>query len=221
MDWKSLAPLIGALAPTAGKIIGGFLPIPFASVIGEQFGNVIARQFGTTTPAATAEAIRSDPEAVAKINAAMEIGKAQINGFVEAEKAALDAVKVGLEQTGQTMRLELAPENRHWFYTGWRPAIGWVFVLFSISFGSMLTLAAAGAALSDNARPLQILTDAWPIFLAYFGTLGLMVGVYIPSRSLDKAKFVDTSTVPAKPAPPAPAPKPVPKPVLPIREPRT
>jgi hypothetical protein len=86
----------------------------------------------------------------------------------EIEIVRRESIREGLRQTGQTMRLELAPENRHWFFTGWRPAIGWTFVLFAISFGSMLTLAAAGAALSDNARPLQILTGRMANF---FGLL--------------------------------------------------
>lgn len=229
MDWKSLGPIIGAVAPVAGSILGGLIPFPGGSLIGEQFGKIIARQFGVApTAEAVAGAVAGSPNEVvlAKIAAATEEAKAQIVGFTEMEKAAQESVRAGLLQTGQTMRLELDPERRHWFYTGWRPAIGWTFVIFAISFGAMLTLAAAGAALSDNARPLEILSSAWPIFLAYFGTLGLMVGVYIPSRSMEKKAMVDTSSAKsAPPQPPSPlkppSPPAPPKPPLPLREPRT
>lgn len=224
MDWKVLAPLIGAIAPTAGSILGGLIPFPGGSMIGQKFGEIIARQFGATTPEEAAKAITTTAEAnrdlaLAKINAATAEARAQIDGFVAYEKAVLEAVQVGLKETGQTMRLELAPENRHFFYVGWRPAIGWTFVAFAIAFGSMLTVAASGAAFSDNARPLEILTEAWPIFLAYFGTLALMVGVYIPSRTAEKRVGVDTSAK-KEPVPP-PVVKPPAKPPLRAPEPRT
>jgi hypothetical protein len=195
MDWKTIARVVAPLAPVAGSILGGLVPFPGASVIGQKFGELLAAQFGVpAAPAAVAHAITEAGEETArtKINAAVEMARVQIQGFNEYEKAVLHAVEVGLVQTGETMRAELGRE--HWFFNGWRPAIGWVFVLFALSFGVMLSVAAGAAAFFRNRNPLEILTAAWPIFLAYFGTLGLMVGVYISSRSAEKKTSITTAT---------------------------
>lgn len=196
MDWSSVVPVVASLAPMAGSILGGLIPFPGASLIGQKFGEVIAKQFGlpaTATPASVNAAIAAAGEetARAKINAAVEQARAEIAGFVAIEQAYLHAVETGIEQTGETMRAEIGHE--HWFFTGWRPAIGWIFVLFALSFGVMLSASAAAAAVFSNARPLEILTNAWPIFLAYFGVLGLMVGVYIPSRSTEKKAAIENA----------------------------
>lgn len=202
MDWSAVVPVVASLAPMAGSILGGLIPFPGGSIIGQKFGEVIAKQFGlpaTATATQLNEAIATAGEetARAKINAAMEQARAEIAGFVAIEQAYLHAVETGIQQTGETMRLEIGHE--HWFYTGWRPAIGWIFVLFALSFGTMLTAAAAAAAFFSNGKPLDILTNSWPIFLVYFSTLGLMVGVYIPSRSMEKKTTIENS-IPVKPA---------------------
>jgi hypothetical protein len=212
MDWKDVGKLIAPLAPVAGSIVGGLLPIPGGSLIGEKFGQLIAGAFGVApTPQAVSEAIAvaGEETARAKIQAATEQARIEIEGFVAVELAHLRAIEAGLHETATTMRAEVA--QRHWYYTGWRPAIGWVFVLAALAFGAMLTVAASGAAFAGKERPLQILTDAWPIWLAYFGVLGLMVGVYIPSRSMEKrAGAVAAPTTAAQPAPkPAVGVKPV------------
>ena len=196
MDWSAVVPVVASLAPMAGSILGGLIPFPGASIIGQKFGEIIAKQFGlppTTSPAALSDAIKSSEQETArsKINAAVEQARAEIDGFVEIEKAYLHAVEVGINQTGDTMRAELAHES--WYFTGWRPAIGWVFVLSALAFGTMLTAAAFEAAFYSNARPLEILTTAWPIFTAYFSVLGLMVGVYIPSRSSEKKAAIENA----------------------------
>lgn len=200
MDWSAVVPVVATLAPTAGSILGGLLPFPGGSLIGQKFGEAIAKQFGLP-PTATASqlneaiAVAGEETARAKINAAMEQCRAEISGFVELEKIAAASTA----QTNQTMRFEL--EHQSWFYTGWRPTIGWIFVIFSFLFGLMLIVAAAAAAFFSNEKPLKILTDGWPIFGTYFGVLGLMVGVYIPSRSMEKKAAVENSSVVAtKPA---------------------
>lgn len=196
MDWSSVVPVVASLAPMAGSILGGLIPFPGANLIGQKFGEVIAKQFGLPAAATAGQlnqtiAMAGEETARAKINAAMEQARAEIAGFVDIEKAYLKAVETGLIQTNETMRAEIGHE--HWFYTGWRPAIGWIFVLFALSFGTMLTVAASSAAFFSNSKPLEILTTSWPIFLVYFSTLGLMVGVYIPSRSAEKKAVIETA----------------------------
>jgi hypothetical protein len=225
MDWKSIAPLVGAVAPFAGKLLGGLIPFPGAALIGEQFGKIIARQFGVAeTPAAVSDALANATEetARAKINAALEQARAEIAGFVDIEKAYLHAIEVSLSQTGATMRAEIGHE--HWFFNGWRPACGWLFVLFSAVFGFQLCVAAALSAFFGNQAPLKALNDAWPAFLALLGPLALMVGVYVIGRSGEKGRAIETGSpmpnakaaIPATPAKPpvAVSEKPINKPPL-------
>jgi hypothetical protein len=231
MDWKSIAPLVGAVAPFAGKLLGGLVPFPGAALIGEQFGKIIARQFGVPeTPAAVAAAISGSPNEVvlAKINQAIEVSRIEINGFVEIEKAYLHAIEVGLEQVGATMRGETAGRvqlalhgiREHWFYTAGRPASLWVFNAVSLCFGLMLTAATAKAAWTAP-DPLNVLTEAWPLFASYFGPLCLVNGIYINARSGEKKTAIENAAPMPNAKPPIPTtgsgvkpatpPKPVPK----------
>lgn len=193
MDWSTVGKLIGPLAPAAGSILGGLIPFPGASLIGQKLGELIAGQFGVPpTPQAVSEAIATAGEetARAKINAAVEQARIQVDGYVDIEKAYQHTIEVGLIETGATMRAEL--DRQHWFFTGWRPAAGWIFDISALVFGAMLSVAAAQAAFWNNPTPLKILTDAWPIFLAYLGTLALMVGVYIVGRTQEKVASAST-----------------------------
>jgi hypothetical protein len=220
MNWTDVAKIIAPLAPMAGSILGGLIPFPGGSLIGEEFGKIIAGVFGVpATPDAVNAAVTSNPNEVvlAKINQATELARIKIDGFADLEKAYLHTVETGLSQTGDTMRADIGHESL--FFTGWRPAIGWVFVFEAVCFGLMLSVAAGAAAFFNNSRPLEILTNAWPIFLAYFGTLGLMVGVYIPSRTAEKkAAIANNAAMPnatvITPTPPVVIAKPALKPAV-------
>lgn len=202
MDWRDVAKVIAPLAPTVGNVLGGFIPFPGGSLIGQALGSFIAGQFGVEpTPDAVHGAIVGNPNEVviAKLNAAAEEAKAKWAAGTETERAWAHALETGLAQVNETMRAELAHE--HWFFTGWRPAIGWVFAFIAACFGVMLTFAGAIAAWRSP-DALKALNDAWPLFAAYFGVLGLVVGVYIPSRSIEKRAAIESG------APPNAAPKP-------------
>lgn len=211
MDWKTLGPLVGAVAPLAGSILGGLIPFPGGSMIGQKFGEIIARQFGVEPKPEVVHAAISDTVATAgeetaraKINAAMEQARAEIDGFVELEKAYLHRDEVQLTQTGETSRAELL--HQHWFFTGWRPFIGWVYGYLCAAFGTMVVVAAAFTAWRSP-DPLKTLSDAWPILLVVLGAAGLPVGIMIPSRSAEKTKAMETGTPMATAKPPAtPAP---------------
>lgn len=202
MNWSDLSPIIGAIAPTAGKLLGGLIPFPGGSLIGEQFGRIIARQLGVPeTPQAVSEAIaknKSD-ENIAAINAATDRARLEIQGFIEYEKAVQETIRASIVEANQTMRLEILPENRHWFFTGWRPAAGWVLVFNAAAFGVILNVAVFMAAYYRNAEPLRIISDAWPVILSYFGALAALVGVYVIARTKDK----ETSATAGINAPPA------------------
>jgi len=189
MDWKDIGPIVGAIAPFAGKVIGGIIPIPGAAIAGELLGKAIGSALGVPadklTPQNVSDALVTATEETkrAAINAAMEQARAQIEGFAEVEKAYVEATRDVALGTQNLMRVEL--EHQSLFYTGWRPFIGWVFGVTACGFGLMLTFATGTTAL-HSPDPISVLRDAWPLFLAYFGPLGLAVGVLIPSRSAEK-----------------------------------
>lgn len=205
MDWKDVGRLIAPLAPAAGSILGGLVPFPGASLIGQKFGEVIAAEFGVpATPQAVSEAIATAGEetARAKINAAVETARVQVDGFVEIEKTYQRTIEVGLTETNETMRAELGHE--HWFFSGWRPAAGWLFDIFAAVFGVELSYAIADAAFFGNEKPLAAITAAWPVFAVFLGALAAMVGVYVIGRSQERtAASVLPAPAPAvvKPAP--------------------
>lgn len=194
MDWTAVVPVVASLAPMAGSILGGLLPFPGSSIIGQKFGEIIAKQFGlpaTATPGQLSDAIATAGEetARAKINAALEQARIEIAGFVDLEKAYLHAVEVGLTQTNETMRAEIQ-DQRGWYHTLWRPSCGWLFVWFAFIYGMQLCYAAALSAFFGDGVPLKVLTDAWPAFLALMAPLALMVGVFIIGRTQEKVASV-------------------------------
>lgn len=190
MDWMAVAKVVAPLAPTLGGILGGFIPLPGAALAGQAIGNVIARQLGVpATPQAVSDALArmTHEEKLAALQAATERSRIEINGFVEVEKQYFETLRGAIGETGQTMRQEILPENRHWFYTGWRPAAGWIFDVFASIFGGVLVWATM-IAVSGNPTPLTTISGAWPIYAAFFGILAAMVGVYVIGRSQEKVE---------------------------------
>lgn len=198
MNWIDIARMIAPAAPALGGILGGFVPVPGGALAGQALGNVIARALGVSaTPDAVAAAVGATPNdvLVAKLNAAADEARAQWPAFAQAEQAYFDAQAKAAESVNTTMRAELG--NEHWFFTGWRAASGWVFVASAGTFACILMWATARAvALASD--PLKAISDAWPIYVAFFGILAAMVGVYIIGRAPEKPKPVETLTT--KPA---------------------
>jgi hypothetical protein len=84
----------------------------------------------------------------AKLAAATEQVKAQYAWAAQVESGELHLEEVAFTQTNATMQAELAHE--HWFFTGWRPFIGWVFGSVALAFGLMMVWA------TGRARPVFI-----------------------------------------------------------------
>lgn len=225
MDWKALIPAVASLAPTVGSLLGGLIPFPGGSLLGQKFGEVIARQFGlpaTATAGQVSDAIATAGEetARAKINAAVEMARVEIDGFVAAERQILEAQVKNLSDVNATMRAELAvpPELREpLFFRAWRPAFAWGVLAVYVPFGFVLSWVAARAAYLSP-EPLKALNDAWPILVGYFGIGLAVVGVLIPSRSYEKKAAIENAAPmpnvkpvappPSKPVVVAPKPKP-------------
>lgn len=198
MDLLAIGRAIAPFAPLLGRIVGGFIPFPGASLVTEGIGNLIANAFGVPPDATSiSNALNNTPEAVAiaKLQAVADEAKAKWPAVADIYKAEAERDARVIESVNLTMRGELA--HQHWFFTGWRPACGWVFVIFAIIFGALLCWSTLQAIAGDGAG-LKVMTDAWPIYLAYFGTLAAMVGVYVIGRSREKEALL--TTVPAPPA---------------------
>lgn len=207
MDLLGIAKLLAPIAPVAGSIIGGLIPFPGASLIGQKLGTVLAQQFGVPVESLEAAIKENTNEIVlARINAAMEIGRKEIDGMVALERATLEAQVKNLSDVNATMRVGVDLAREHVFYTGWRAGCGWVFVIVALAFGVMLT-AVTGVTAYRSPDPLKALDEAWKLFCVYFVVLGAIVGVLIPSRTAEK-KAAILAGVPmpnARPATPAPA----------------
>lgn len=212
MDWKVVGQLLATSAPLAGKILGGFIPLPGGALAAEAFGKLIAKQFGIpesqATPENTAAAIRESENKVviARINAAMEVARAEIEGFAAVEIAWAEAWSTAVVATtaevNATMRTENQPDVRHPFYTGWRAATGWTFVFYAVVFGAILMI---GLAWSDAI--ISRIMAAAVVLLVFAISLAAIVGVPIilPPSLLPRA-------TPPKPSDPAPPPSPATKP---------
>lgn len=214
MDIKALIPVLASVAPTVGSILGSFIPFPGGALLGQKLGEGIAKQFGLT-PTATAGQISDaivqagEETARAKITAALEIARKEIDGFVAMERAVLEAQVKNLSDVNATMRAEaLVPvaQREHWFFRAWRPAFAWGVLAVYVPFGLVLSYVAARAAYLSS-EPLKALNEAWPLLVGYFGVGLAVVGVLIPSRSMEKKAAIEAG-VPmpnAKPIEPAPA----------------
>lgn len=183
-SWTDIGKSIAPLAPTLGGIIGGFIPIPGGSIVGQLAGKALATALGVPpTPEAVDNKLSqmAHDEKIAALKEATERARIEVDGFKEAEKQYYETLRTAIGETGLTMRTEILSENRHWFFTGWRPAAGWVFVFWGFVFGWFFM-----HALWRDPELLQRINDSWVTLAAYFGILAAMVGVYVVARSADK-----------------------------------
>lgn len=107
MDWKDLA---GTLAKAGAPIIGSALGGPLGGMIGGAIGNVVADALGTDpTPDAVNTAINSTP--ADQLQAKLSEADAKWQSIADQVKAESELGQKQVEQTGETMRAELALSN--------------------------------------------------------------------------------------------------------------
>ena len=46
MDWSALTPLLANAAPTIGSLLGGLIPFPGGSILGQVAGKILAESLG-------------------------------------------------------------------------------------------------------------------------------------------------------------------------------
>lgn len=198
-DWKDVAGVVAPMAPALGGLLGGLIPFPGGALAGQALGTLIAKQFGVpATPAAVGAAMAANPNEVvlAKLQAAMEEARAQWPALAEMEKAWAQTAQRTTESVNATMRVEL--EHEHWFFTGWRPAAGWLFVIFAGVCAVMLVLACLQAA-AGKPGLLNAIKDVQVLAGSLLGALAATVGVYIIGRSKEKTAVIENmpTTAPA------------------------
>lgn len=196
MNWKDLAPVVGASSPLIGKLLSigiSFIPGigPIAGpIIGPAVGNIIAQQFGVpATPAAISAAIASNPDEVtkAKLAAATDQIKAQYSWAAAVEAGQIELQEVQIQQVNETARAELVVESG--FKTWWRPANGWVLAAENAALGLCLVVALA-ISMDGNTKPLEAMQGAWPLILAILGLPAAVVGVTVWGRSSEKIEAI-------------------------------
>jgi hypothetical protein len=207
MDFQSVGRLIAPLAPIAGSILGGLIPFPGGSIIGQKLGEMIASGFGVNPASPTAApeteakikamlANNQHEEVMATINAATERARMEIQGFTDLEREYQKTLQTSVIETSTTERAIIGHEE-HWFFYAWRPLTGWEFAFFAGLFGLLLFWAALQTVVFGNSAPIEAIKAAWEPYAAFLGALGIVNGVVILARSqTQKAAIVAGGPLP-------------------------
>lgn len=183
MDWSELAPVVGAVAPTLGKILGGALPIPFGAMLGNSLGQAIAAAIGADpNPQAVAATLGATPNDVkiSQLQALEQEAAAKWKALGEVAKGEAQVGAADVTATAQTMQAELL--TGAWYQRWWRPAamfvwIGsWPFQLYAILSQINAHDAATVSALGGIVYAL----------CAWNATPAALAGVYAYGRSQEK-----------------------------------
>lgn len=183
MDWKAVGELVGPMAPTIGSLIGGFIPIPGGSLIGETAGKLLASALGVdATPEAVGNAIANDPNAAAKISAAESEAAAKWPALAEIAKARFAANATEAESINATMRQELAQGQAWW---SWRNLYG-----YSVGIEATATSWVILYALVFNAAIYKNVADSLSFFLSWYGMRFGLLGYIHNGASNEKIAAV-------------------------------
>jgi hypothetical protein len=183
MDWTSVGKLIGPMAPTLGGILGGFIPIPGGSMIGEMAGKMVAGALGVDpTPEAVGNAIQNDPSAAAKLSAAETEAATKWPALAEIAKARYAANATEAETINQTMRQELAAGQK-WF--AWRNLYG-----YSVGIEATATSWVILYALVFNPSIYKNVADSLSFFLSWYGMRFGLLGYIHNGASNEKIAAV-------------------------------
>lgn len=196
-DWKSVGALVAPMAPTLGKILGGFIPIPIIGpLVGQKVGEIIAGAFGVApTPDAVANAIAMTPEAIVieKLKQAVTELQARYGAIVELERAGVELAKAEAARdvsfiTVVNSAMERETGSTSIFKSGWRPAMGWTLAYYYAAFGTMGIIALGFGMVTS-------IYDAWdrwvlaiPNILLFSIPLGAAVGITAWGKSYERGQ---------------------------------
>lgn len=193
MDWATLAPIVGQLAPTLGRLLGGGLPIPFGSSIGEMVGRAIAEAIGAPepTPDSIAATIAATPADVVKAQLAAAESEASAKWQALATIATAESTVAVAQVTAvnATIRAELLDGN--FLQKAWRPLAMYVWIC-SWPFQLGMILWHVGSA---DPQVLERLAGIIAALTAWNVGPAALAGVYSWGRTKEKeASVVGVST---------------------------
>jgi hypothetical protein len=165
MNWDKVKSLVGKSAPLLGTLVGG----PMGTAV-----TILASAFGTeATPDALEKAIVTDPDAVLRLRSLEDNNRTLLS------QAAITSELTMFEQTHQTIRAELAIEDK--FKSYWRPAFGYAMVLsWLMVWGGIMY------SIFDNAANAKLVINALADTTVLWGVALSVLGVQISKRSQDK-----------------------------------
>lgn len=183
MDWNDLGRIVGPIllnnAPTIGGILGGLIPIPGGSMIGEAAGNILASQFGTPPGDVDAlgKAIVNDPNAAAKITAAETEAATKWPALAEIAKAQFASNAAQSKEINSTIRAEVA-KGQPWF--AWRNIYG-----YSVAFECTATSWLILYAIALDPQMFKNVAESMSFFLSWYGLRMGLLG-YIHNQSTNE-----------------------------------
>lgn len=191
MDWSALVPLVAQAAPTIGSLLGGFIPFPGGAILGKMAGTVLAEALGvppkpedihnaiTTGDPAVIQAKLSEAET--KINAEVEMFKAQLADVQDARATNVEYVKAGSA-------------------IQWAPVVVSVIILLGFSAFSLLAMKPELAGVRSEV--VLFLLGAWS------GFAGAVVQYWLGSSSGSADKSNQLAALAGAQTPPKPVLKP-------------
>lgn len=187
MDWNAVGKLVLPLAPTIGSLVGGLIPIPMGSMIGEQAGRMLASALGVdATPEAVNNALVNDSNAAQKISVAETEAAAKWPALAEIAKARYAANAQESDSINSTMRAELAAGQVWW---SWRNLYG-----YSVGFEATATSWVILYAIVFNAAIYKNVADSLSFFLSWYGMRFGLLGYIHNGASNEKIAAVTGET---------------------------
>jgi hypothetical protein len=183
MDWAAVGKLVAPMAPTIGSLVGGLIPIPMGSFIGEKAGQILAGALGVdATPDAVGNAISNDPLAAQKISAAESEAAAKWPALAEMAKARFAANAAESDSINTTMRAELAAGQKWW---SWRNLYG-----YSVGIEATATSWVILYALVLDPKLFTNVSNSLSFFLSWYGMRFGLLGYIHNGASNEKIAAV-------------------------------
>jgi len=192
MDWKDIVgPLVATSAPTIGSILGGLIPFPGGSLIGQELGQIVANQFGVAaTPDAVNAAIQNAPSdvAAAKLQAAEAEAVAKWPALAQIAQAEAGDRTAQSQAINATMQAEVAKGQPWW---AWRNLFGYM-VTTNIGLTSLIILQQL---YTGDMKAVVAFTNLSGWFVTWYGMQFGLLGFIFRGSSNEKIAAV-TGEVP-------------------------
>lgn len=191
MDWGGIVgPLLKTAAPTIGSILGGMIPLPGGSIIGEEVGRIIAKQFGVDpTPEAVNNAIQTLPSdvATAKLQAAESEALAKWPALAQIAQAEAGDRTAQSQAINATMQAEVA-KGLPWY--AWRNLWGYSVAVECSAVGLVILQ----ALFTGDPKAVNLFLSASSFFYTWYGMRIGVLGYIFRGSSNEKIAAVTGDT---------------------------